>query len=81
MIFVNSMSDLFHDSVPDEYIVPVALVMMRACQHTFQVLTKRAERMSGLLRGKLAFAARAPHVAAALLRGAAEAEGRFQVLE
>ena len=44
-IFVNSMSDLFGDFVPDDYIAAVFGVMMFATQHTFQVLTKRAERM------------------------------------
>ena len=50
MIFVNSMSDLFHDYVPDEYIGRVAEVMALAKWHTFQVLTKRSERMSKLLK-------------------------------
>ena len=44
-VFVNSMSDLFHDDVPDEFIGQVFAVMGRAPQHTFQVLTKRPERM------------------------------------
>jgi len=43
--FVNSMSDLFQDGVPDEYIDQVFAVMDLAGQHTFQILTKRAERM------------------------------------
>lgn len=45
MIFANSMSDLFHESVPDEFIDSVFAVMAIAEQHTFQVLTKRPERM------------------------------------
>ena len=53
MVFVNSMSDLFHDQVPDEYIQRVADVMIRANWHTFQVLTKRAERLQQMLSGKL----------------------------
>ena len=53
MIFVNSMSDLFHSSVPDEYILKVAKVMALANWHVFQVLTKRSERMKGLLKGVL----------------------------
>ncbi len=57
MIFVNSMSDLFHDAVPVSYIVEVAKVMIQARWHTYQVLTKRAERMKRLLNGALAFAA------------------------
>ncbi len=48
-IFVNSMSDLFHDSVPDEYIACVFTVMAKAPQHTFQLLTKRHARMRSLL--------------------------------
>lgn len=48
-IFVNSMSDLFHDDIPDEYIAQVFAVMSLAPQHTFQVLTKRHARMRSLL--------------------------------
>jgi protein gp37 len=48
-IFVNSMSDLFHDSVPDDYIAQVFAIMAMASQHTFQVLTKRHARMRSLL--------------------------------
>jgi protein gp37 len=44
-IFVNSMSDLFHEAVPDDYIIRVFDVMQNARQHTFQVLTKRHGRM------------------------------------
>lgn len=44
-IFVNSMSDLFHEALPDEAIDRVFAVMALCPQHTFQVLTKRAERM------------------------------------
>lgn len=62
MVFVNSMSDLFHESVPDEYICRVARVMDRANWHTYQVLTKRAERMTKLLQTKLRFLAERPHV-------------------
>ena len=47
-IFVNSMSDLFHEKVPEEYIRQVFDVMEEAGQHTFQVLTKRAERVRDL---------------------------------
>ena len=45
VIFVNSMSDLFHEDVPLEYIQAVFSVMSRAPQHSFQVLTKRAARL------------------------------------
>lgn len=61
-VFVNSMSDLFHEDVPDDYIVKVARVMQLANWHTYQVLTKRSERMRDLLASKLAFAAREPHL-------------------
>jgi len=46
MIFVNSMSDLFHEGVPDAFIKDVFRVMAAAPWHTFQVLTKRAARMA-----------------------------------
>jgi protein gp37 len=62
MIFVNSMSDLFHDFVPDDYIIAVASVMAKANWHTYQVLTKRSERLRGLLNSKLRFAAQQPHI-------------------
>lgn len=48
LIFVNSMSDLFHDAVPLEYIRAVFDVMRDTPQHTYQVLTKRAERLEEL---------------------------------
>lgn len=47
-IFVCSMSDIFHKDVPDEFIVKLFKVMNKAYWHTFQVLTKRAERISNL---------------------------------
>jgi protein gp37 len=62
MIFVNSMSDLFHEGVPDEYIVAVARVMAAANWHTYQILTKRSGRMRELLNTILEFAARQPHI-------------------
>lgn len=48
MVFVNSMSDLFHHDVPEGFILDVFEVMNRAPWHTFQVLTKRAERLAQL---------------------------------
>jgi protein gp37 len=48
-IFVNSMSDLFHKDVPDEFIARVFAVMSLAPQHSFQLLTKRHARMRSLL--------------------------------
>lgn len=62
MIFVNSMSDLFQEDVPDEYIVSVVRVMQLANWHTYQVLTKRSERMRQMLQAKLNFAASLPHI-------------------
>jgi protein gp37 len=49
MVFVNSMSDLFHPEVPDGFILGVFGVMAQAEQHTFQILTKRPQRMAKLL--------------------------------
>jgi protein gp37 len=49
-VFVNSMSDLFHKDVPDDYIAQVFAVMGATPQHTYQVLTKRHGRMRSLLR-------------------------------
>lgn len=46
LVFVNSMSDLFHEAIPYEFIIKVFEVMNRAQRHTFQVLTKRAERLA-----------------------------------
>src|SRR5579862_3486427 len=48
LIFVNSMSDLYHESVPDGYILQAFEVMRRAHWHTFQILTKRHERLAQL---------------------------------
>jgi protein gp37 len=56
------MSDLFHEKVPDDYIVKVARVMQLANWHTYQVLTKRSQRILDLLSTKLRFAAEEPHI-------------------
>jgi protein gp37 len=48
MIFVNSMSDLFHEAVPEGYIKKVFEVMVKADWHIFQILTKRGERLATL---------------------------------
>jgi protein gp37 len=61
-IFVNSMSDLFHQSVPDVYIKAVSLVMSTVGWHTYQVLTKRSSRLRSLLSAELSWAARQPHI-------------------
>jgi protein gp37 len=53
MIFVNSMSDLFHEDVSDGYIRCVADIMQTGNWHTYQVLTKRSERMAEMLRTNL----------------------------
>jgi len=62
MIFVNSMSDLFHEDVPNDYVLSVVRVMQLANWHTYQVLTKRSERMRDLLQTKLRVAADFPHI-------------------
>ncbi len=62
MVFVNSMSDLFHRDVPDDYILAVVRVMRLANWHTYQVLTKRSERLRDLLLTKLRDAADEPHI-------------------
>lgn len=49
MVFVNSMSDLFHPKVPAPFIAQVLAVMLAARRHTYQVLTKRPQRMHALL--------------------------------
>jgi protein gp37 len=51
LVFVNSMSDLFHERVPDDFIERTFDVMCRADQHIFQVLTKRPERLAELAGG------------------------------
>lgn len=48
-VFVNSMSDLFHENLPDEHIAEIFATMAICPRHTFQVLTKRAERMCELM--------------------------------
>jgi len=62
MVFVNSMSDLFHQDVPDAYVAAVVRVMELANWHTYQVLTKRSERLRDLLQTQLARAAGLAHV-------------------
>jgi protein gp37 len=51
MVFVNSMSDLFHERIPDAFIDQVFAIMGLASQHTFQILTKRPERMLAYMSG------------------------------
>lgn len=57
-VFVNSMSDLFHEDVPGEFIDRVFAVMALAEWHTFQILTKRAERMREYMTAPLGFSLR-----------------------
>ncbi|CAM5403236.1 hypothetical protein AFEL58S_02069 [Afipia felis] len=80
-IFVNSMGDLFHESVSDEWIDRVFAVMALCPQHTFQVLTKRSARMRAYMNGlptKIPFLGRMPleriHLEAA---GHMEGDGGF----
>src|SRR4029077_19857248 len=47
-IFVNSMSDLFHDAVPAEFVAAVWRAMQTTPQHTYQILTKRPDRMANI---------------------------------
>jgi protein gp37 len=61
-IFVNSMSDLFHPQIPDEYSEKIARVMIQGDWHQYQVLTKRAERLNDLLNTKLRFATSSQHI-------------------
>lgn len=62
MIFVNSMSDLFQSEVPEWFILRVATTMRVARWHTYQVLTKRSERLRELLAGPLREAAADAHI-------------------
>lgn len=59
-IFVNSMGDLFHEDMPDEFIDRIFAVMALAPQHTFQILTKRADRMRAYMRGERQWWTRRP---------------------
>jgi len=62
MVFVNSMSDLFHEHVPLQYISKVAATMQLANWHTYQVLTKRSGRLKEALCGPMREAATAAHI-------------------
>ncbi len=52
LYFVNSMSDLFHEDIPIDYLCRVLGVIQQAPQHIFQILTKRAERMARFFQGR-----------------------------
>jgi protein gp37 len=62
MVFVNSMSDLFHENLPAQDIRKVVEVMAKANHHTYQVLTKRADRMCQMLSGPLREFAELPNI-------------------
>ena len=61
-IFVNSMSDLFHAGVPDTYVAEVVDVMRRANWHSYQVLTKRSERLRDYLNAAVPDATLMSHI-------------------
>jgi protein gp37 len=61
-VFVNPMSDLFHESVPTEFISAVAQTMIQTPWHTYQLLTKRSDRLRHLLATELAAAASQAHI-------------------
>lgn len=61
-IFVNSMSDLFQSGVDDEFIERVVATMVEANHHTYQVLSKRSERMSDMLQGTLLMSRKLSHI-------------------
>lgn len=69
LVFVNSTSDLFHEQVPDEFIGRVFAVMACAPQHTFQILTKRPERMAALLDPPSEPSARYDEISAGFMDG------------
>jgi protein gp37 len=62
MIFVNSMSDLFHKSVPSSYVAQVFDVMERADQHIFQVLTKRSSLLRNFVNTRYGKRKAPPHI-------------------
>jgi protein gp37 len=62
MIFVNSMSDLFHKAVPDTFVDQIFDTMERADWHVFQVLTKRSSRLQRYLNRRFATTSPAPHI-------------------
>lgn len=62
-VFVNSMSDLFHEGVPFDFVDSVFAVMALCPQHTFQVLTKRPERMAEYFNAEIPLSTRADCVA------------------
>jgi protein gp37 len=77
-VFVNSMSDLFHEAIPDLHITQVFDVMEQAKQHTFQVLTKRHARMRSFVnareRSRAEYAAKFDHCPTEAMRNSPAAE-------
>ena len=63
-IFVNSMSDVFHEAVPAEFVAAVWREMRATPQHTYQILTKQLDRMTQIRRSDKTEAADAPAVRA-----------------
>lgn len=61
-VFVNSMSDMFHKDIPEEYIQEMVEIMMKCNWHIYQILTKRSAIMQRMLNGILNFANEAPHI-------------------
>ena len=61
-VFVNSMSDLFHPDIPNDFLLKVVEVMASTPWHTYQVLTKRADRLQELLGSELSFAAQKANI-------------------
>lgn len=61
-VFVNSMSDLFHPDVPEEFIVKIFARMTGLTEHTFQVLTKRPERMHDFINRRVPYIADWPNI-------------------
>jgi protein gp37 len=74
LVFVNSMSDLFHARVPFEFVAQVWNVMGRTPQHTYQILTKRPDRMA-----RLSF--RLPHLSNVWLGTSVEDQDRMGRVE
>lgn len=62
MVFVNSMSDLFHEGIPNRYISAVTRVMSETPWHIYQVLTKRSQRLRDLLGSELQWATQKQHI-------------------
>src|SRR5688500_1741640 len=62
MVFVNSMSDLFQEAIPSQYVTAVGTIMAASPWHIYQVLTKRATRLRDVLSNELAAIAPKPHI-------------------